>query len=167
MTTTAKKPRAILGRAAFIEFPELDIVKVPAKTDTGAYRSAIHADNIKIINKDNVELLSFDLLAGHPSAGQMVHVETPEFKVVGVENSFGHREERYEVRILCFLEGRRFRTSFTLANRGKKIYPVLLGRRLINRRFIVDTLVSHIDRRVLREKFNVELPQDEEEVYHS
>ncbi len=163
MTTTANKKRLTLGRAAFIEFPELGVADIPAKTDTGAYRSAIHAANIEVKTIDGQQVLAFDLLAGHPSAGQSVHCETSEFKVVGIENSFGHREERYEVRLLCVLEGKRFRTSFTLANRSKKIYPVLLGRRLINRRFIVDTLISHIDRRVLREKFNIELPQDEED----
>lgn len=165
MSDTTKKERTILGRSSFINYPELELFDVPAKTDTGAYRSAIHAANIELRDEGGKQVLSFDLLAGHPSAGQSAHYETEEFKIVQVENSFGHREQRYEVRLLCVLEGRRFRTSFTLADRSKKIYPVLMGRRLLNRRFIVDTLVSHIDRRVLKEKFNVVMPQDEEEIY--
>lgn len=164
MIASTKDSRVILGRASFIEFPEFSITSLPAKTDTGAYRSAIHASNIRIEKRDGVEILCFDLLLGHPSAGQSKYVETQEFKIVEIENSFGHRETRYEVKILCKLEGKRFRTSFTLADRSKKIYPVLLGRRLINKRFLVDTLISHIDRRVLRKQFNIELPKDEEEV---
>ncbi len=164
MTQTTQKQRTILGRASFIEFPELGLVSVPAKTDTGAYRSAIHSTNMVVKEADDgTKVLHFDVLSGHPSAGQSVHVETPDFKMVEIENSFGHREERYEVKILAILEGKRFRTSFTLADRSKKIYPVLMGRRLINNRFLVDTMVADIDRRVLRQQFNVELPLDEED----
>lgn len=151
-----------IGRSEFIDFPEFGLFSVPAKTDSGAYRSAIHADNIEVINKDGHEVLAFDVLLGHPSAGQSAHYEVEDFREIEVFSSFGHKEKRYEIKVLCVLAGKRFRTSFSLANRAAKRYPVLMGRRLSNRRFIIDTSKSTIDRRLLKQKFNVELPVDEE-----
>ena len=161
MNDTVQNSKPVIGRSAMIDLPEFDLADIPSKTDTGAYRSAIHAKNIKVVN-DN--LLSFEVLKGHPCAGQSATVTTENFKVVEVENSFGHKETRYEVKLLVVLEGKRFRTSFTLADRGKKTYPVLMGRRLLSRRFVVDTTIAHIDRRLLKEKFNVDLPKDEEDL---
>lgn len=151
-----------IGRSEFISFPEFGLEFVPAKTDSGAYRSAIHAENISVTEKDGQKVLGFDALLGHPAAGQSVHFETTEFKEIEVFNSFGHGEKRYEIKVLCKLAGKRFRTSFSLANRSRKRYPVLMGRRLTNRRFIIDTKESSVDRRLLKERFNVELEVDEE-----
>ncbi len=164
MEHTPQPSKPVLGRSAFIDLPEFGLDSIPSKTDTGAYRSAIHAANITVKNTGTRSILAFDVLHSHRNAGQSTHVETAEFREVEVENSFGHREKRYEVKILVVLEGKRFRTSFTLADRSKKIYPVLMGRRLINRRFIVDTTITHVDRKLLKERFNIDLPKDEEEL---
>lgn len=152
----------IIGRSEFITFPEFGLDLVPAKTDSGAYRSAIHAENIEVFERDGQKVLCFDALKGHPAAGQSAHFETTEFKEIEVFSSFGHSERRYEIKVLCVLGGKRFRTSFSLANRSTKRYPVLMGRRLSNKRFLIDTSKSTIDRRLLKKKFNVELPVDEE-----
>jgi len=164
MNITPSNPKKTLGRAAFICFPEFGLSSVPAKTDTGAYRSAVHAKNIEVKEVNGVQILAYDVLLGHMSAGQSAHVETETFRQVDIENSFGHRELRYEVMVLCQLGGKRFRSSFTLADRSKKTYPVLMGRRLLNNRFLVDTTIADINRKLLKEQFNVELPKDEEEV---
>src|SRR5574338_662066 len=134
--------KTIIGRSAFINFPEFGLLNVPAKTDSGAYRSAIHARNVKLVERDGTKVLSFDVLKGHQSAGQSAHFETTEFREIEVHSSFGHKEHRYEVMILCVVAGKRFRTSFSLANRSAKRYPVLMGRRLTNRRFMIDTSQS-------------------------
>lgn len=151
-----------IGRSEFITFPEFGLENVPAKTDSGAYRSAIHAQNIEVIEKDGRKTLAFDVLLGHPAAGQSAHFETDNFREIEVFSSFGHGEKRYEIKVLCVLHGKRFRTSFSLANRAAKRYPVLMGRRLTNRRFVIDTSKTTIDRRLLKEKYNVDLHVDEE-----
>jgi hypothetical protein len=37
-------------------------------------------------------------------------------------------------------------TGFTLADRKSKIFPVLVGRTLLNKRFIVDTSITNVKR---------------------
>ncbi|TXG77309.1 ATP-dependent zinc protease [Patescibacteria group bacterium] len=154
-----KKHKIVIGRAEITAFPELFLHDIPAKTDTGAYRSAIHASSIKEKRKNGVPTLSFDLLEGHPNSPYSRTIETAEFKKVVVENSFGERQERYAVYLKTKVGPRIFRAEFTLADRARKTYPILLGRTLTNNRFLVDSAYSNIDRRQLK-KLSVNLPED-------
>lgn len=152
--------KLIIGRSERINFVNERIHGVPAKVDSGAYRSAVHASNIS--EKDGV--VSFDLLGGHPVCGDMsTRVSTNKFSKVWIANSFGHREERYEVRLKIKLGPRIFMARFTLADRSKKIYPILLGRKMLNRRFLIDTNESAVDRVQLKKEYGIDFPNDEEE----
>ncbi|MDQ5970006.1 MAG: hypothetical protein QG593_523 [Patescibacteria group bacterium] len=152
--------KVVIGRAELLHFLDFEIVDIPAKTDTGAYRSAIHAANIKVIDDTK---LQFEILGGHPVCGKLSQTITADkFKKVGVANSFGHREDRYEVWLKVKLGPRIFRASFTLADRSKKIYPILLGRKLLNGRFLVDTSETSINRVELKRQYGIDMPDDEE-----
>jgi hypothetical protein len=152
--------KLIVGRSERLNFVDFHIHGVPAKVDTGAYRSAVHASDIE--EKDGV--VSFTLFGGHPVCGQMAQrLSTSDFSKVVVANSFGHREERYDVRFRVKLGPKVFKAKFTLADRSKKIYPILLGRTMLNRRFLVDTNESAVDRVQLKKEYGIEFPNDEEE----
>jgi hypothetical protein len=153
--------KVIIGRSEVLSFVGTDAINVPAKTDTGAYRSAVHASNISV---DNNGVLSFDLLGGHPVCGAMERRITAEsFTQVWVANSSGHREERYEVKLKVKLGPKVFHARFTLADRSKKIYPILLGRKLLNHRFLVDSSETSLDRVTLKQRYGIDFPNDEEE----
>ena len=152
--------KVIIGRSELLTFVGSDAIDVPAKTDTGAYRSSVHANNISV---DENNILSFDILGGHPVCGAMAHrVVAEEYTMVGVVNSFGTRENRYEVKLKVKLGQKVFHTRFTLADRSKMIYPILLGRKLLNHRFIVDSAESSVNRLELKKKYGIEFPKDEE-----
>ncbi len=152
--------KVIIGRSEFLDFLAPDILKVPSKIDTGAYRSAVHASNIK--EQDGI--LSFELLGGHPVCGAMSQgITTDKYKQVWVSNSFGAREERYEVSLKVRIGAKVFTSRFTLANRSKKIYPVLLGRKLLNDRFLIDSSKTSLDRISLKKQYNIDFPRDEED----
>jgi hypothetical protein len=155
--------KVIVGRSESMTFVDLEGLEgVPAKTDTGAYRSAVHAKNIKLNKESGV--LSFDLLGGHSVCGAMQHhIETKDFTEVWVENSFGHREDRFEVKMKVKLGPKVFTARFSLADRSKKIYPILLGRKLLNNRFLVDPAASSLNRVELKQRYGIEFPKDEEE----
>lgn len=153
--------KVIIGRSELLSFVGTDAVNVPAKTDTGAYRSAVHATNIQL-SEHNV--LSFDLLGGHPVCGPMAHrVVAEEYKKVWIANSFGEREERFEVKLKVKLGPKVFHAHFTLADRSKKIYPILLGRKLLNHRFLVDSAETSLNRVDLKKRYGIEFPNDEED----
>jgi hypothetical protein len=154
--------QTVIGRSELVSFPELFLDHVPAKSDTGAYRSAVHATNIEIKTKNKKKVLCFDLLGDHPNAVYSRHIETAEFGKTTVENSFGVDEERYTVKLKIKIGPRSVRTEFSLADRRKKTYPILLGRTLLNKKFLIDSSKSNIDRRELKAKMNIDLVDDED-----
>lgn len=153
--------KVIIGRSEILSFLDVSIKDVPAKTDTGAYRSAVHASDMTL-NDDGT--LTFTLLGGHPVCGSMAtSITTADFTTVWVANSFGHREQRYEVKLKVKLGPKIFHARFTLADRSKKIYPILLGRKLLNHRFLVDSAETSLDRVTLKRQYDIDFPADEEE----
>jgi hypothetical protein len=161
MATKHDFHKVIIGRSELLSFVDTEMLQVPAKTDTGAFRSAVHAANIEV---DENGVLWFDLLGGHPVCGAMSRrMSTEAFSQVWVANSSGAREERYEVKLKVKLGPKVFQARFTLADRSKKIYPILLGRKLLNHRFLVDSSETSLDRVSLKKQYGIEFPNDEEE----
>lgn len=158
MATKHDFHKVVIGRSEVMTFVDTEATSVPAKVDTGAYRSAVHASNIAV---DKNGVLGFDLLGGHPIFGSAAHhVKTKEFKLVVVSNSFGHEEERFEIKLKVKIGSKIFTASFTLADRSKKIFPILLGRTLLNYRFLVDSSVTHLNKITLKEQYGVTFPDD-------
>lgn len=150
----------VIGRSERITLVDSHDNGVPAKVDTGAYRSAIHATNI--VEQNNA--LTFTLFGDHPVCSPMAHTMTcTDYTKVWVANSFGNREERYEVKLRVKIGPKIFKAKFTLADRSKKIYPILLGRTMLNGRFLIDTDQSAIDRVQLKKEYGIDFPTDEEE----
>lgn len=154
--------KVIVGRSELLHFMDYAMADVPAKVDTGAYRSAVHASNITL--SEDGKTLSFTLLGGHPVCGALAAtIETQNFNLVHIANSFGHREQRYEVKLRVKLGPKIFWATFSLADRSKKIYPILLGRKMLNKRFLVDTDQSAVNRVELKVQYGIDFPVDEEE----
>jgi len=115
---------------------------VPAKIDTGAYTSAIWASNIKV-SRDGV--LSFSLFGpGSEHYNGKVYKRT-DFTVAETLSSSGHAEIRYRVRLPLTIAGRKIRVLFSLADRSNQRHPILIGRRTIKNRFVVDVTRKSYD----------------------
>lgn len=121
------KPKTVIGSEEFVSLPELGMETIHARVDTGA---AISSLGVKWI-KEEEGVISCLL----PNK-QVVKFNS--FKKKTIKSSFGHTEERYVVKILINVLGRKVRTDFTLANRSKMKFPILLGRKLLKSKFIVD-----------------------------
>jgi hypothetical protein len=65
-----------------------------------------------------------------------------EFSVKKVRSSSGQSQYRYKVKGDILLFGKKYNTEFTLSRRTKMRYPVLLGRKLLNKRFLIDTSLA-------------------------
>lgn len=157
---TTNDSRDVIGRSAEIQFVDFSNVLIPAKVDTGAYRSAIHATNIYV---DENKVLHFRVLGNHPVCNEEAFdAMTSDYSLADVTNSFGDHENRYKVNFRIKIGEHEFETAFTLADRSRNIYPILLGRVALKKRFIVDIDQTGVDRAELKEKYNINLPEDEE-----
>lgn len=154
--------KVVIGRSESLHFMDYNMADIPAKVDTGAYRSAVHAESIRL--SDDGKTLHFCLLGGHPVCGALAtEMQTDSFKIVTIANSFGHEEERYEVKLKVKLGPKIFTATFSLADRSKKIYPILIGRKMLNNRFLVDTSEAQVNRIELKKQYGIVFPIDEEE----
>lgn len=138
--TNIKKKKRTIGYKDFVDFPILKCRNVACKIDTGAYTSSIHCNQIRIIVDENkIEWLSFHLLDDSHPAYNETEFRTSSFKTKAVRSSNGEQEVRFLIVAVLRLFGRSFEAEFTLADRGDMRFPVLLGRKLLKKRFIVDT----------------------------
>lgn len=121
----------IIGRREFVAFPLLRIDKVEAKIDTGAYTCAIHCNDIVLKTINEKQILTFRLFNN-------TIYQIDEFTRKKIKNSFGEMEERYIIKTLISIGKKRIKTTISLSDRGNMRYPVLIGRRLLKGKFIID-----------------------------
>jgi hypothetical protein len=131
-----KKNIEIIGATDIVDLPELGWYHVPVRVDSGANTSAIHCSRVRLITEGNITRLRFylDVKKGAPEQSYTVS----EFKEALIRNSSGKEEKRYVIKTQVVIFGRKIRTEFSLANRKKMSYPILLGRKLLKGRFLID-----------------------------
>lgn len=136
----------IIGRKEKISLPELGLNLVWAKVDTGAYTSSIHAENLEVIEVEGKRVLKFQpLLPGHKSfTGEVVTFR--QFREKKVKNSFGHTEVRYLIETTFELAGESYLAEFTLSDRSSMRNAILLGRKILRNRFLVDVCKVNLAR---------------------
>lgn len=136
-----RKPRPILaiGRRETVDFPDLGLFGLTAKIDTGANTTALHCHHVRIENGK----LCFRLLdETHPEYQDREHC-FEKFEQKLIKSSMGEQELRYIVRTRIRIGTRTIRSIVSLTDRKKMKYPVLIGRRLLKKRFVVDVNLLH------------------------
>jgi hypothetical protein len=133
-----------IGRKDKADFPELLLRNINIKIDTGAYTSTIHCHHIHEIVVDGENFIEFQLLdPTHPKFHEK-KFKTKRYKKKSVKNSFGGSEERFIVETVIVLFGEEYPIELSLSERSDMKYPILIGRKLLNQRFVVDTDVVNL-----------------------
>ena len=125
----------IIGRKTVIQLPNLGGTNVRAKIDTGAFRTAVHCESwaLKEINGKEVLEVVIEWEAGNP-----VILQYSKYQKRTIKNSFGQTEDRYCVRTLILIHKKKIQSEISFTNRSGMRYPVLLGRKTIGKKFLVD-----------------------------
>ena len=138
------KEKLIIGRNDKIDLPKLQLFDLDAKIDTGANTSAIHFNYAEVVHKGGKKLLHFTLLdPSHPNFNNKEFF-VEEFEQRLIKNSFGDSEQRYVITTEMVLFGKTWTTEFSLSNRGNLKFPILLGRKLLRKGFLVDVTKSNL-----------------------
>lgn len=130
-----QQPKTIIGRTATANFPAEGIANVPVKIDTGADSSSIWASQLNIDERGVLHFVLFDQDSPYYSG---IQHSTKHFSAHLIRSSNGNAQVRYRVSLSIVLAGRNIRGSFTLADRSRNAYPVLVGCKLLNKKFLVD-----------------------------
>lgn len=144
------KDKVVIGRKDRVDFPKLKLFNIDAKIDTGAYTTAIHCYNVTTKTVDSQKYVVFQLLdPTHPDYNNK-KIKLPLHRIKRVKNSFGHSEKRFIVQTDIIMFGERFEIEMSLSDRTKMQYPVLIGRKLLSNRFVVD--VSKVNLSYMKKK---------------
>lgn len=144
MKQSTRAPQWVIGWREWISMPDLDIAAVKAKIDTGAASSALHATNIERYRARGRDMVGFEV---HPHQRDTMSTVAAEAELVDerrVRSSSGQVELRPVVLIAVKIRGRKWVTEFTLTSRYEMGFRVLLGRRALRGRFLVDTNKSFL-----------------------
>lgn len=124
----------MLGRSDRVDLPDLGLQNIHAKIDTGAYSCSLHCSHARVIDGQ----LEFILLDEEHPEFTGTPFRVTDFVQREVRNSFGEAELRYVIKSLIRIHGRLIRAEFSLSNRGNLRFPVLLGRKILRHRFVID-----------------------------
>ena len=134
MTKPIKK-KVTIGRFEKVSFPDVDLLNIDAKVDTGAYTSSIHCHDLyEDLEKEKIYFKLLD--PTHPDYNER-EIEFDNYTKTIVKSSSGISEKRYKIKTHIQIGTVSYKTSFTLADRGSMRYPVLLGRGIRRNRWIV------------------------------
>ncbi len=138
---TDSHDKTIIGSTEYVEVA--GIKDIPAKIDTGADSSAIWVSNI---NMEEDGTLAFALFGQKSPFYTGKTLKTMDYKARIIRSSHGDTQVRYRVTLPIKLGGKSFDTTFTLANRSRNNFPVLIGRSTIKGKFLVDTSKNAVKR---------------------
>ncbi|WP_163718369.1 ATP-dependent zinc protease family protein [Mangrovibacterium lignilyticum] len=133
------KKKILIGRNDLAGFPELKLEDIEVKIDTGAFTSSFHCHDIELIEVEGEKKLHCYFL--DPDHDQYHNKEFifDRFSIKRVRSSNGILEERYSIETQIFLFDQLYPIELTLTERGNMKFPVLLGRKFLSKRFVVDS----------------------------
>jgi hypothetical protein len=139
---SSKAPaRDICGWREIVSLPELGVLHIRAKVDTGARTSSLHATDIELFERGGEEWARFkiDAVEDHHQI-----VEAPRVAHRMITSSNGESQERLIIKTELAMGTQIFRAEFSLADRSDMLFPMLIGRTALRRRFLVDSAKSFL-----------------------
>lgn len=149
--------KTIIGSTEYVEIA--GIKDIPAKIDTGADSSSIWASDIDMAKDGTLSFKLFDASSPFYTGKEL---KTKDYMVKLVRSAHGDVQVRYRVKLPLVFNGNSLETTFTLANRAKNNFPVLIGRRTLANRFLVDVTIRNVktDQNPKTTPLNDELQKD-------
>lgn len=134
----------IIGWREWLALPTLGIDHIKAKVDTGAKTSALHAFYIIPFEKNGQPWVRFGVHPLQSNTHKVVDCEAPVKAMRNVTDSGGHTEVRYVIESKMVVNGNTYVIELTLTDRETMRFRMLLGRRALKKRFVVDSSKSFV-----------------------
>lgn len=137
----------MIGRLEKVDFPDWGLVDIDAKIDTGAYTSSLHCHHIEPYLSAGKKMVRFNLLdPSHETYNEKLF-ELPVYRTKKVKSSNGTSEDRIIVKTNVRIADTVFKAQLSLTDRSEMRYPVLIGRKLIKNRFLVDVSGKYLSKK--------------------
>ncbi|MFT7880011.1 MAG: RimK/LysX family protein [Sulfurimonas sp.] len=135
--------KQVIGSKELISIIDLELYDLDAKVDTGADSNALHCDHIEIDENNMVHFTLLDEV--HPSYHGRP-IELPLYKVKKVRSSNGELQLRPSVKVEVEFFGKKYKSIISLTSRADMKYPMLIGRRFLSGRFLVDVSQKYLSK---------------------
>lgn len=124
-----------LGRVDKFDLPELNIYNIKAKLDTGAKTSSLNCSSVVPTGYNQVKFIVMDGKNNRLTKG---YVTKDISRISKVKSSNGEVEKRYFINTKIIIYGKVYDMEVSLTFRKDMLYPLLIGRELLNNGFIID-----------------------------
>jgi hypothetical protein len=141
-----------IGRVDKANFPKLSLTEIDVKVDSGAYTSSIHCSNIKEVIIDGENLIQFTLLDPEHPFYNNKEFTSKNYSPKIVKSSNGISEKRFMIQTEIVIFNTTFPIYLTLSERKDMKFPVLLGRKFLNKKFIIDTAKKNLSHKLKYKK---------------
>lgn len=151
----ARVDKQLVGWREMVGLPDLFEGLIPAKIDTGARTSSLHATGIERFTVGRRRMVRFLLDVGGGASAPVV-CELPHADQRTIISSNGQSEKRLIIKTPIAIGSHVFRAEFSLTDRSDMKFPILVGRTALRRGFFVDSSRSYLQssaaerRRILR-----------------
>jgi len=133
--------KKVIGRKELVSIIDLELFNLDAKIDTGADSNALHCDDIFIDEDKNVHFTLLDEIHESYHGKRMI---LPLYKLKKVKSSNGQIQLRPSVKLTILFMGKKYKTILSLTNRADMKYPMLIGRRFLSGKFLVDVELEYV-----------------------
>jgi len=133
--------KKVIGKREIVSILDLELFDLDVKIDTGADSNSLHCDDI-FVDDDN--FVHFTLLDKIHPAYHTKRMKMPLHKLKKVKSSNGTVQLRASIKVDILFFDKRYRTVVSLTNRADMKYPMLMGRRFLDSRFIVDVSQEYL-----------------------
>jgi hypothetical protein len=139
-----KYDKIVIGRKEKACFPDLNINQIDVKIDSGAYSCSIDCSHISEVYQNNNKVLEVVFLQRNDDKFTNEKIYFKEFSQKKVTSSNGNSQVRYIVLLKIKLFDKVYTSPFSLTNRSGLNTPILIGRKLLNKNFIIDTSKKYL-----------------------
>jgi hypothetical protein len=134
-----------LGWREWAALPELGLTAIKVKVDSGAKTSALHAFYTEKYLLDSVDMVKFLIHPIQRNYDFQVECHAPVVDFREVSDSGGHKEMRYVIETNIVIGTGNWPIELTLTNRDTMRFRMLLGRRAMEARAIIDPGASYLN----------------------
>jgi hypothetical protein len=132
---TDNHQKTVVGWSEYVEFPEWDMPRLHAKLDTGARTSAIHVEEMRVLPGGWVE---FQVVRSRHRPERRHPVRARILKWAKVRSSTGEFRRRCFVKTRVRIGNVEKEIEISLVSREKMLFRMLLGRKALEKDFLVD-----------------------------